>query len=316
MIRAAVVGAAGYTGGELVRLLLSHPEVGEKGLLAVSSSSAGRPLAEVHPDLAGWTQITCAEDVDHADVIFLCLGHGHSTRWIAEHPQHATTWIIDLSTDHRDAAHHPDFVYGLPEVHRELIRTATRIANPGCFATAIELALLPLAEAGQLGGSVVAHAITGSTGAGVQPSETTHFSWRDSNVSTYKTFAHQHEAEILQTLGDVALHFVPLRGPFTRGIHASCVVPGQWDADAVRAMYNERYANHPFVQIVGAEPALKSVINTTMCHIGVFASESALNVVSVIDNLLKGASGQAVQNMNLMFGFDETAGLRSKASVY
>lgn len=316
MIRAAVIGTAGYTGGELVRLLLSHPEVGEKGLVAVSSSSAGRPLAEVHPDLAGWTNITCVGDVDHADVIFLCLGHGHSNRWIAEHPQHASTRIIDLSTDHRDTAKHPDFVYGLPEKYREQIRSATLIANPGCFATAIELALLPLAEAGQLGGSVVAHAITGSTGAGVQPSDTTHFSWRDSNVSTYKTFAHQHVAEILQTLGEVALHFVPLRGPFTRGIHASCVVPGQWGADAVTAMYQQRYADHPFVQVVGAEPSLKSVVNTSMCQIGIVASNGALNVVSVIDNLLKGASGQAVQNMNLMFGFEETAGLRTKASVY
>lgn len=316
MIRAAVIGAAGYTGGELIRLLLSHPEVGEKGLVAVSNSSAGRPLAEVHPDLAGWTQITCAEDVDHADVIFLCLGHGHSARWIAEHPQHASTWIIDLSTDHRDTAQHNQFVYGLPEVHREKIRSAKRIANPGCFATAIELALLPLAESNQLGGVAVVHAITGSTGAGVQPSETTHFSWRDSNVSTYKTFSHQHEAEILQTLGDIDLHFVPVRGPFTRGIHASCVVPGRWDAAAVAELYRQRYADHPFVQIVEAEPSLKSVINTSMCHIGIVASSGALNIVSVIDNLLKGASGQAVQNMNLMFGFEETSGLRSKASVY
>ena len=316
MIRAAIVGVAGYTGGELARLLLSHPEVGEAGLIAVSSSSAGKPLAQVHPDLTGWTKAICVDSFDAADVIFLCLGHGHSARWIAEHPQHASTRIIDLSADHRDTAQHKDFVYGLPEVHRERIRSSTRIANPGCFATAIELALLPLAEFNQLDGAVVVHAITGSTGAGVQPSETTHFSWRDSNVSTYKTFAHQHEAEILQTLGDVDLHFVPVRGPFTRGIHASCVVPGRWDAAAVAELYHQRYADHPFVQIVDAEPSLKSVVNTSMCHIGIVASSGALNVVSVIDNLLKGASGQAVQNMNLMFGFDETSGLRTKASVY
>jgi N-acetyl-gamma-glutamyl-phosphate reductase len=316
MIRAAVVGAAGYTGGELIRLLLSHPEVGEKGLVAVSSSSDGRPLAEVHPDLAGWTDVRCVDGVDEADVIFLCLGHGHSARWIADHPQHASTRLIDLSTDHRNTAAHSDFVYGLPEVNREHISRATRIANPGCFATAIELALLPLAETSQLGSTVVVHAITGSTGAGVQPSDTTHFSWRDSNVSTYKTFSHQHEAEIRQTLGDIDLHFVPVRGPFTRGIHASCVVPGRWNIDEVTELYRQRYANHHFVQIVDAEPSLKSVINTNMCHIGLIASESALSIVSVIDNLLKGASGQAVQNMNLMFGFDETAGLRTKASVY
>lgn len=316
MIRAAVVGAAGYTGGELIRLLLSHPEVGEKGLVAVSSSSAGRPLAEVHPDLDGWTDLQCVESVHHADVIFLCLGHGHSTRWIAEHPEHASTRIIDLSTDHRNTAVHADFIYGLPEVNRKQISLSPRIANPGCFATAIELALLPLAEANQLGNTVVVHAITGSTGAGVQPSDTTHFSWRDSNVSTYKTFSHQHEAEIRQTLGNVDLHFVPVRGPFTRGIHASCVLPGRWNIDDVRELYRQRYADHHFVQIVSAEPSLKSVINTNMCHIGLVASESALSIVSVIDNLLKGASGQAVQNMNLMFGFEETAGLSTKASVY
>ncbi|MFM8772074.1 MAG: N-acetyl-gamma-glutamyl-phosphate reductase, partial [Candidatus Kapaibacterium sp.] len=308
MIRAAVIGAAGYTGGELIRLLLSHPEVGEKGLVAVSSSSAGRPLAEVHPDLTGWTDLRCVETADHADVIFLCLGHGHSTRWIAEHPEHASTRIIDLSTDHRNTAVHADFIYGLPEVNRKLISLSPRIANPGCFATAIELALLPLAEAKQLGRTVVVHAITGSTGAGVQPSDTSHFSWRDSNVSTYKTFSHQHEAEIRQTLGNVDLHFVPVRGPFTRGIHASCVLPGRWNIDDVMELYRQRYADHHFVQIVGAEPSLKSVINTNMCHIGLVASESALSIVSVIDNLLKGASGQAVQNMNLMFGFEEIAG--------
>ncbi len=190
MIRAAVVGVAGYTGGELARLLLSHPEVGESGLIAVSSSSAGKPLAKVHPDLIGWTKVMCVDSFDTADIIFLCLGHGHSVRWIAEHPHHAQTRIIDLSADHRDISAHPDFTYGLPEKYREQIRNATRIANPGCFATAIELALLPLAEAQLLTSNVVVHAITGSTGAGVQPSDTTHFSWRDSNVSTYKTFTH------------------------------------------------------------------------------------------------------------------------------
>ena len=316
MIRAAVVGVAGYTGGELARLLLSHPEVGESGLIAVSSSSAGKPLAKVHPDLTGWTKVMCVDSFDTADIIFLCLGHGHSVRWIAEHPHHAQTRIIDLSADHRDISAHPDFTYGLPEKYRDQIRNATRIANPGCFATAIELALLPLAEAQLLTSNVVVHAITGSTGAGVQPSDTTHFSWRDSNVSTYKTFTHQHEAEILQTLGDVDLHFVPVRGPFTRGIHASCVVPGVWDVHAMTDLYHQCFANHPFVQIVDAEPSLKSVINTSMCHIGIVASSGALNIVSVIDNLLKGASGQAVQNMNLMFGFQETSGLRTKASVY
>ncbi|MBU3698795.1 MAG: N-acetyl-gamma-glutamyl-phosphate reductase [Candidatus Kapabacteria bacterium] len=316
MIRAAVIGAAGYTGGELIRLLLRHPNVGQAGLTAVSTSSAGRRIGEVHPDLSGSTDLRCTDHHGEPDVVFLCLGHGQSSRWLAENTLAAHVRVVDLSTDHRDLTANPGWTYGLPEKYRQAIRGSSRVANPGCFATAIELALLPLAETGLLTGDVVVHAITGSTGAGAQPSETTHYAWRESNVSTYKTFAHQHEAEIRQVLGDVRLHFVPLRGPFTRGIHATSVIPGMHDLQQAISAITTRYAEEPYVHVVSNEPAMKAVVNTNNCHIGLTGSNGTLCIVSCIDNLLKGASGQAVQNMNLMFGFDETAGLNLKASVY
>ena len=218
--------------------------------------------------------------------------------------------------DHRATSAGNPFVYGLPEEYRQQISQANHIANPGCLATSIELALLPLAERGLLQRDVVVHSITGSTGAGQQPLDTTHFSWRTNNIDVYKVFVHQHEAEVLQTIGDVRMHFVPVRGPFTRGIFTTAIVPGQWDAADVIALYQKRYQDHPFVVVRDGTPTVKSVVNTNMCQIGVVASETALMLVSVIDNLLKGASGQAVQNMNIMFGLDETTGLRTKASAF
>lgn len=319
MIRAAVIGAAGYTGGETLRLLLQHPNVDASGILAVSSSHAGKPLATAHSDLFGWTDICFAAELtslEGVDVVFLCMGHGKSAEWVRQHNVPQGTRVIDLSHDFRAMSPDHPFVYGLPEKYRQRLSTATHIANPGCLATSIELALLPLCERGDMTGDVIAHTISGSTGAGLQPIDTTHFSWRHSNVDAYKVFRHQHEAEIKQTLGDVKLHFVPLRGPFTRGIYATCVVPGVFDVAELGQLYTERYHDHPFVVVRDTPPDVKSVVNTNMCHIGFAVSDQGVLIVSVIDNLLKGASGQAVQNMNLMFGFDETAGLRTKASVY
>ncbi len=317
MIRVAVIGAAGYTGGEMMRLLMRHPNVGAKGVVAVSASHAGKLLSVAHPDLNGLTDLTFVEKAPtDADLYVLCLGHGRSTQWLSENDLPPRAKVIDLGNDFRIESSTNEFIYGLPEMHRDRIRTASFIANPGCFATAIQLALIPLAEKGLLTTDVVVHAITGSTGAGQQPTETTHYSWRMNNVSTYKVFEHQHEPEIKQTVGDVPLHFVPLRGPFARGIHVSAVIPGSWSSIDLKALYHSRYTTHPFVVVCDEPPDMKRVINTNMCHIGLLVRNNSLMVVSVIDNLLKGAAGQAIQNMNLAFGFDEGAGLDLKSSVY
>lgn len=306
-MKVAIVGAAGYTGGMLLRLLQRHPEVGEDNLCVVSTSHAGALVTDAHPDLLGSKLRFSAVIPSACDVIFLCAGHGVSRTWMEQHDVHHNVQaaiVIDLSADHRLD---PDWVYGLPEVHRDRIATSKRIANPGCFATAIELGLLRLGEHGQLN-NVVVHATTGSTGAGQAPSPTTHFSWRDNNLSVYKAFTHQHLDEIEMVLGMRPV-MIPLRGNFTRGILMSAVVASQAKADVVREHYRQRFAGHPFVHIVDDLPDLKRVIGTNNIAIGFEDHGGHVLVVSVIDNLLKGASGQAVQNMNLACGFDERCGL-------
>jgi N-acetyl-gamma-glutamyl-phosphate reductase len=321
MIRAGIIGAAGYTGGETLRLLLQHPSVDAESIVAVSESHAGRPVSDAHPDLAGWTSLTFASELTpDVDVVFLCSGHGKARTWMSSTHGSEAMRVIDLSMDHRIEGAYHDFVYGLPELQRERIRAARHIANPGCFATCITLALLPLAHAGHLHSAVV-NAITGSTGAGQSLSDTSHFSWRDSNVAVYKAFEHQHEPEILQALraedgGRRALTFVPMRGPFTRGILASCVVEHDSTSGPLVDRYRAFYASHPFVHVGDDLPDLKRVVNTNMCHIGIVQHGSQTLVVSVIDNLLKGAAGQAVQNMNLIFDRPETEGLMLKSSVF
>jgi N-acetyl-gamma-glutamyl-phosphate reductase len=321
MIRVGIIGAAGYTGGETLRLLLQHPSVDAASIVAVSESHAGRPVSDAHPDLAGWTTLTFASAHDPSvDVVFLCSGHGKARAWMASTPGADALKVIDLSMDHRNEGAAHDFVYGLPELQRDGIRAARHIANPGCFATAITLGLLPLASAGSLTRATVT-AITGSTGAGQSLSETSHFSWRDSNVAVYKAFEHQHEPEILQSLGTAirarnAFSFIPMRGPFTRGILASSVVEHTDEHASLLALYREFYASHPFVHVGEDLPDLKRVVNTNMCHIGITQHGSSTLIVSAIDNLLKGAAGQAVQNMNLLFDFAEEEGLMLKANVF
>ena len=321
MIRAGIIGAAGYTAGELIRLLLNHP--GARLVAAESASHAGQPLSAAHPDLLGETDLHFTDALDPAetDVIFLCSGHGRSKAAFHALPADYPGAVIDLSNDFRLAADAEGFVYGLPEAYKHLIVKAKHIANPGCFATAIQLALLPLATADLLG-EVHVTAITGSTGAGATPGPTTHFSNRADNVSVYKAFTHQHLGEILQTLGDLApsfggeLNFVPVRGCFTRGIFASVYLDCPWTEEEAKAAYQAYYRDAPFVSVTEGDPDLKMVVNTNKCVLQVLKHGRKLHIVSVIDNLLKGASGQAVQNMNLVFGLPETAGLKLKASRF
>lgn len=309
----AIIGGAGYTGGMLLRLLLRHPYVGEGSLTVVSKSHAGHPVSKAHPDLAGRTTMTFAADLQQiVDVIFLCTGHGIAATWMAEHHVDASTLVIDLSADHRLDA---NWVYGLPEVHRARISGAKRIANPGCFATTIELGLLPLAEQNLLAGGVVVNATTGSTGAGQAPSDTTHYSWRANNLSVYKAFTHQHLAEITAVLG-VAPTFIPLRGAFPRGILATSVVKTTQPLTEIMTMYRGRYAEHPFVAVVDDLPDVKRAVGTNMCFIGMEKHGDDLVIVSVLDNLLKGASGQAVENMNIAMGVEQNAGLDLIAAVF
>lgn len=311
MLNIAINGAAGYTGGELIRLLLHHPAVGESHITAVSSSHADAHIATAHPDLAGETSLVFASEHSDADVIFLCHGHDKANMWMSGNALAATKCVIDLSVDHRL---NPSWVYGLPELNRDAIRTATRVANPGCFATAIALALLPLKNT--LEGDVYVTALTGSTGAGQAPSDTTHYSWRANNVGVYKAFDHQHLPEINTTLGNANIVLVPMRGSWTRGILASCVVRTSMSQEQAVDLYRATYAGHPFTHVVDDLPDVKRVVGTNKCLIGMQQHGNHLLVVSVIDNLLKGASGQAVQNMNIMCGLDETDGLLLKPTAY
>ncbi len=324
MISAGVIGGSGYTGGELIRLLLAHP--GADLSFVYSTTRAGKPLSSAHPDLLGVTDMLFSATPDpEVDVVFLCLGHGNSSEFLVENRFSDHTRVIDLSNDFRlkeDANFRGrDFVYGLPELNREKIRLARNIANPGCFATAIQLALLPLAAGGQLVEAVHVNAVTGSTGAGVAPSATTHFSWRNNNVSWYKPFSHQHLGEINQSLyaldpecGPVL--FLPVRGNFTRGIFATAYTRFEGSLADAERMYLEFYQDAEFTLVSDEPLQLKQVVNTNYAHLHLHKHEDILLVSSVIDNLLKGASGQAVQNMNLLFGQPEKAGLNLKASIF
>lgn len=320
-IRVGIIGAAGYTAGELIRILLNHPQV--EIVFAQSESNAGQPFYKVHQGLVGETEQCFTPDVEalSADVIFICSGHGRSKAAVHALPADYKGAIIDLSNDFRLHADAEDFVYGLPEAFKADIVKARHIANPGCFATAIQLALLPLAKADKLT-EVHVTGITGSTGAGQKPGATTHFSWRVNNLSVYKSFTHQHLGEIGETLHtlapsfDAPINFVPVRGDFPRGIFASVYLDSDLTEEEAQALYNDYYATAPFTHVVPDNPDLKMVVGTNKCVLSVHKHGTKLHIVSVIDNLLKGASGQAVQNMNLLFGLPETTGLRLKAIAF
>jgi N-acetyl-gamma-glutamyl-phosphate reductase len=310
MAKIGIVGAAGYTGGELLRILVNHPDVHLTCIL--SNSQAGKLISDVHTDLLGYTHLRFSKDLTPVDVLFLCSGHGESKKFLAANDIPWHTKIIDLSTDFRDESE--GFVYGLAEFQKEKIQSATKIANPGCFATSIELALLPLAAAGLITEDVHISAITGSTGAGQSLSPTSHFSWRNNNVSVYKTFTHQHLAEIKQTLNTKkAIHFIPYRGNFSRGIMANVYTPYSGTQEQAEKLYEDFYANSPFVFLSPEAVDVKQVVNTNKCFLHLHVHEGQILISSVIDNLIKGASGQAVQNMNLMLGWEEDAGLKLKA---
>ena len=320
MLRVGIIGGAGYTAGELLRILLNHPEVSI--VFVHSESNALKPLWTVHSGLFGETDM-CFSDrapLESIDVLFLCSGHGKSSAFWQEHPCPEGLKIIDLAQDFRDESQ--GYVYGLPELQKERIKGARKVANPGCFATAIQLCLLPLAKAGVLPDEVHVTALTGSTGAGVKPSATTHFSYRSSNLSVYKPFTHQHIPEIVRSLQSLQpsfpgeLNFIPMRGDFTRGILASVHLKCALDEDEVKNLYEDYYKEAAFTFFYPLAPDIKQVVNTNKCLVGVEKHGEKLMVTSVIDNLLKGASGQAVQNMNLMCGLPEATGLRLKASAF
>lgn len=322
MIKIGILGAAGYTGGELIRLLLNHPEA--EIVFANSESNAGNPVADVHGGLMGETSLAFTSEMpfDKVDVVFFCFGHGKSAAFLKEHSIPSHVKIIDLAQDFRLEAPGNDYVYGLPEINKERIAKAQHVANPGCFATCIQLGLLPAAKMGLLTHDVAVNAITGSTGAGQKPGATTHFSWRNDNLSIYKPFEHQHVPEIRQSLKqvqgtlDAAIDFIPYRGDFTRGIFATMVVRTEADGSAIAAAYKDFYAGAAFTHYSGKAIDLKQVVNTNKALVHVEKHGNKLLVTAAIDNLLKGAVGQAVQNMNIMSGIDETAGLRLKASAF
>ena len=321
MIKVGILGAAGYTGGELIRLLLNHPEA--EIVFVNSESNAGNLVSDVHEGLLGDTELRFTDEMpfDQVDVVFFCFGHGKSEAFLKEHTIPENVKIIDLAQDFRIKGDH-DYVYGLPEINKEQIQQAQHLANPGCFATAIQLALLPAAMLHLLKEDVAVNAITGSTGAGQKPGATTHFSWRVDNLSIYKPFQHQHIAEIRQSLTqeqgylDASIDFIPYRGNFARGIFCTAVIKTDAPASDVIAAYKEYYRNAAFTHYSDKAIDLKQVVNTNKALVHVDGFEGKILVTSCIDNLLKGAVGQAVQNMNLMFGLDETTGLKLKASAF
>ena len=324
MVKVGIIGGAGYTAGELMRILVHHPQV-EISFIH-SNSHAGRPVCAVHNDLVGDTDLEFTNVSGDADVVFLCLGHGKSVDFLNTNRLPNNPKIIDLSQDFRINQIYKTsgwkFVYGLPECNREQIQKANYIANPGCFATAFELALLPLAKAGLLTNEVHANGITGSTGAGQAPTATTHFSWRNNNISIYKPFSHQHLLEVRKTLEISAgcaipeLNFLPVRGDFTRGIFLTAYTAISLELSELQALYNDYYADAPFTIVCDCEISLKEVVGSNKCLLRVEKYSNKALITSVIDNLLKGASGQAVQNMNLMFGLDEKAGLGLKSTGF
>ena len=338
MVRVGILGAAGYTGGELIRLLINHPEA--EIVFANSESNAGNKVYDVHEGLIGDTELEFTSEMpfDKVDVVFFCFGHGKSEAFLKEHTIPANVKIIDLAQDFRIKGNH-DYVYGLPETHREEIAKCQHLANPGCFATCIQEGILPLAKAGLLTHDIAVNAITGSTGAGQKPGATTHFSWRNNNFSVYKLFTHQHLHEICQTLNElrpasapraidtldegfegdgITVDFIPYRGDFARGIFCTEVITCDkaQDKDAIVALYKDFFKDAAFTHYSDKALDLKQVVNTNKCllHVEVFGRK--IVVTSMIDNLLKGAVGQAVQNMNIMFGLDEKAGLNLKAAAF
>ena len=322
MIKVGIIGGAGYTAGELIRLLINHPDV--EIVFINSSSNAGNLVADIHEGLYGDTDLRFTDQLplNQIDVLFFCTAHGDSKKFMESHEIPENLKIIDLSQDYRLKAEGNDFVYGLPEMNRRAICKAMHVANPGCFATAIQLAVLPLARNQVLSGPVSVNAITGSTGAGVKPSATSHFSWRDNNLSVYKVFQHQHLHEIKQSIhqlqpdynGDI--DFIPYRGGFPRGIFVTAVVRSKLPIEEITKMYQTYYDDDSFTHVVERNIDLKQVVNTNKCLVHLEKYEDKLVVISCIDNLLKGASGTAVHNMNLMFGLEETTGLRLKPSAF
>jgi len=325
MLEIGIIGGAGYTAGELIRLLLNHPKTNIN--FVFSTSNAGNKLYKVHQDLIGSTEISFTSEINsNIDVLFLCLGHGNSTSFLKKHQFSSTTKIIDLSNDFRltkdKNLEEKSFVYGLPELQKDAIKKADYIANPGCFATALQLAILPLAANSLLQDDVHIHAVTGATGAGTSLSKTTHFTWRDNNFSHYKAFNHQHLVEIHQTVKQLQtnfnsdINFVPNRGNFSRGIFATTYTKFDGTIQEAKKIYKEYYKDVAFTFVSKDELHLKQVVNTNKCLLHLEKHNNKLLITSVIDNLLKGASGQAIQNMNLMFGFEESEGLQLKASYF
>jgi N-acetyl-gamma-glutamyl-phosphate reductase len=319
-MKVGIIGGAGYTAGELLRLLINHPNV--EISFVHSSSNAGNRITDVHQGLLGETDIVFSDtfDLTSIDLLFLCSAHGDSSKFLEANPAPASLKIIDLAQDFRDESN--GFVYGLPEMNRNRIAKATRIANPGCFATALQLSILPLAAAGKLVDEIHITAATGSTGAGVKPGATTHFSWRSDNLSVYKAFEHQHLKEVARMIAanqpgfDKAVNFVPMRGDFARGIFASVYTKCDLTIEEAYKLYSDYYKDAAFTFVVDKLPDLKQVVNTNKALIGLQRHGDKLLIITVIDNLLKGASGQAVQNMNIINGWDEHTGLRLKPSAF
>ncbi len=325
MLQVGIVGGAGYTAGELIRLLMHHPKVVIN--FVYSTSNAGNKVSVIHQDLVGSTDLKFTDTINsEVDVLFLCLGHGNSTAFLEKNAFSTKTKIIDLSNDFRlekdEVFDGKTFVYGLPELQKEEVKSANYIANPGCFATALQLAILPLADQGLLLNDVHINAVTGATGAGTSLSKTTHFTWRDNNFSYYKPFAHQHLGEIHQTVNQLQndfnseINFIPNRGNFSRGIFATVYTKYEGNLDEAKSIYKEYYKDAAFTFVSDEDVHLKQVVNTNKCLLHLHKHEDKLLISSAIDNLLKGASGQAVQNMNLMYGFDEAEGLQLKANFF